>query len=380
MSYITGDARMTTRRTLPLFLVLVLLLSASASAHDTDGPHDGHGAGTKWYRGNTHAHTVLCGHADSEPAAVAGWYLDRGYHFLCLSEHNQFIDPKDVPLPDGRRKDFILIPGEEITSQHVHMTGLNIDKLVGWLAQGSKSKVIQDFTDRTRDVAGVPIINHPNFNWALTAGDIRPVHRCHLFELYNGHPHVHNDGDATRPSTEAMWDDLLTGGMVIYGVSSDDAHEFKAMAPERSNPGRGWVMVRAKELKPTAIADAIDHGDFYASNGVFLSDVSVGDQEYRVKVDRDSTEAEVVKPEVMGKRVGPEGEPEPGYRIDFIGPAGKVVKGVDGDEAACGRDKNLAYLRAKVTFTRKLPDGTLIQHFAWTQPAFNDGRVEKLNR
>src|SRR3954453_17862800 len=73
-----------------------------------------------WYRGNTHAHTVRCGHADSEPEAVAKWYLDREYNFLCLSEHNQFIDPATVKLPDDRRKDFILVPGEEITGKNVH--------------------------------------------------------------------------------------------------------------------------------------------------------------------------------------------------------------------------------------------------------------------
>src|SRR5215212_10107531 len=58
-------------------------------------------AKTHWYRGNTHVHTVLCGHADSAPEVVAKWYLDRGYHFLCLSEHNRFIDPANVALPPG---------------------------------------------------------------------------------------------------------------------------------------------------------------------------------------------------------------------------------------------------------------------------------------
>ena len=46
----------------------------------------------KWYKGNTHVHTVLCGHADSTPEAVAQWYHDRGYNFLVLSEHNIFLN------------------------------------------------------------------------------------------------------------------------------------------------------------------------------------------------------------------------------------------------------------------------------------------------
>ena len=52
----------------------------------------------KWYKGNTHVHTVLCGHADSTPEVVAQWYHDRGYNFLVLIEHNKFIDPTTVKL------------------------------------------------------------------------------------------------------------------------------------------------------------------------------------------------------------------------------------------------------------------------------------------
>lgn len=65
-------------------------------------------ADTQWYKGNTHAHTVLCGHADSSPEAVAKWYHDHGYQFLVLSEHNIFIDPATVELPEDSREDFIL--------------------------------------------------------------------------------------------------------------------------------------------------------------------------------------------------------------------------------------------------------------------------------
>lgn len=363
------------RSSLPL--TILLALAAVAAGHD-EANHPGHpDHPLRWFRGNTHSHTVRCGHADSEPEAVAKWYLDRGYHFLCLSEHNQFIDPATVKLPEGRREDFILIPGEEITGEHVHMTGLNVNKLVGWVAQGSKSRIIQTYTDRTRDVEGVPIINHPNFMWALTAADIRPVKRCYLFELYNGHPSVHNDGDADHPSTEAMWDDLLTDGMAMYGVSSDDAHEFKGdFAPRRSNPGRGWVMVHAAELTPHAISDAIDHGRFYASSGVFLKEVAVSDASYRVVIDHEATEAEVKKPEVLGKHVEATEQAKEGYLIEFIGPGGKVLKTVEAQEGDCPRDAGAAYLRARITYTHKTADGALIRHFAWTQPAFTDGRLE----
>jgi hypothetical protein len=347
-------------------------LAAPARAAEGDPAPD---QPARWYRGNTHAHTTRCGHADSEPEAVAQWYLDRGYHFLCLSEHNQFIDPATVKLPEGRRSDFILIPGQEITGEKVHMTGLNVEKLVGHLVRGPNGKVIQAYTDFTRQVGGAPIINHPNFMWALSVSDIRPVRNCFLFELHNGHPSVNNGGDATRPSTEKMWDDLLTDGMVIYGVSSDDMHELKHVDRSRSNPGRGWVMVRAPELTPDAITDALDRGDFYATSGVMLSAVELTEKAYRVSIDETATSAEIAKPEAIGELLSP-GTEKPGYRIEFVGPGGATLASADGPDATYPRDPGVAYFRARITLVREA-HGELRRFRAWTQPVFQDGRLPK---
>jgi hypothetical protein len=178
-----------------------------------------------------------------------------------------------------------------------------------------------------------------------------------------------------------MWDTLLSDGMTVYGVSSDDAHAFASpFAPKKSNPGRGWVMVRAAELTPDAISHAIDHGDFYASSGVFLTDVTITDAEYRVSVDLPATRAETAKPEVLGKLVPLPKARIPDCWIDFIGPGGKVLQTVEGDHAAFKRDKSIAYVRAKVTFTTERAGGAAEQHFAWTQPVFEDGREKDLDR
>ena len=336
-------------------------------------------AEVKWFRGNTHAHTTRCGHADSEPEVVAKWYLDHGYHFLCLSEHNQFIDPKTVKLPDDRRKDFILVPGEEITGQHVHMTGLNMERIVNHLIKGPNGKVIQAFTDATRELGGTPIINHPNFQWALKTSDIRPARNCYLFELWNAHPGVNSAGNAEHISTEQMWDELLTDGMVMYGVSSDDTHHLKVIDRNKSNPGRGWVMVQAKELTPNAIATAMDRGDFYATSGVMLKTAERGPKGSRIVVDEDATARYADDPMVIGE-ILPAGSAPTGYQIEFIGPSGKVLAGHTGTDASYSppADAQLAFFRGRVSFVRTASDGTLRRYRAWTQPVFLDGRVEKL--
>jgi hypothetical protein len=255
------------------------------------------------------------------------------------------------------------------------MTGLNMNRIVNHLIKGPNGKVIQRFTEMTRELGGTPIINHPNFRWALKVSDIRPVKNCFLFELWNGHPAVNNNGDATRPSTEKMWDDLLTDGMLIYGVSSDDTHQLKVIDRSKSNPGRGWVMVHATELTPKAVAAALDRGDFYATSGVMLKSIALTSQSLKIVVDEAATRHEVAKDHVIGELLAA-GSAKPGYSIEFFGPTGKLLAGAEGMEATYTREESLEYFRARVSFVHAI-NGELRRHRAWTQPVFQDGRVEK---
>ncbi len=327
------------------------------------------GDSTTWYRGNTHAHTKICGHADSSPETVVQWYHDRGYNFLILSEHNHFIDPDSVMMPANQRDDFILIPGEEISGPGaVHTTAMNIRHLVPWdFRHEHKSEIIQNHVHGTVAAGGQAIINHPNYLYAISAADILPVKQLYMMELYNGHPLVNLYGDAEHPPVEEMWDTLLTRGMTIYGVSSDDAHHFAKSDTMSSNPGRGWVMVRARELKEDAITDAMVRGDFFASNGVMLSTCSRSQTEYKIVVDEKRTARELAMPELRGKRVsaGPEG-----YLIEFIGPQGLVLSATRGTAATYRTKKSDTFVRARVTLRRCHQKGGLEEFYAWGQPVF----------
>lgn len=352
--------------------------AACAAAVTSAAPHD---AGGAWFRGNTHVHTVLCGHADSTPEAVAKWYLDRGYHFLVLSEHNQFIDPNDVELPADRREDFILIPGQEITGHKViHTTALNTRGVVPWdFNHIDKSRIVRNHVEGAREAGGEAILNHPNFQFALTADDMRPVRELRFFELFNGHPSVHNEGSETRASTEAIWDDLLTDGRLLYGVSSDDAHQFKSWSADVSNPGRGWVVVESEALEPDAITEAMKRGDFYSSSGVHLRAGSRDTDARRcyLAVDEAATLRELEWEGIRGRRAK-EGDAAPaeGWRLSFIGPEGRVLESVAATEAVFTLPEGVAYGRAVASFTRRHPDRGLESFFAWLQPVFGDGREE----
>ena len=335
-----------------------------------------------WYKGNTHVHTVLCGHADTHPDTVARWYLERDYHFLVLSEHDQFIDPKSVNLPIDRRKDFILIPGQELSDfNHIHTTAMNIDREVHTHPHESDSiKLITDphfssninltqrYIDSTISAGGKPILNHPNWGKGIPARDIQQVERLNMIELYNGHPGVKNWGNDKLPTVEEKWDSLLTAGKKIYGVSSDDAHNFKKWGPEVSNPGRGWVMVQSNELSANAITESMSKGRFYASSGVFLSLVSSSKEEYQITVDTAATFQSINNSFVVGFKNENSKE---GFAIEFIADGGEIIQRVEGVSAKIKIPDGVKYLRGKVIYSIKR-SSFMEQFFAWTQPVFLD--------
>lgn len=332
---------------------------------------------SQWYKGNTHAHTVLCGHADSSPEAVAKWYHDHGYHFLILSEHNIYIDPSEVDLPKAARSDFILIPGEEITgSRNVHSTAVNVPRLIDWKFDSERvSDIIRDHLERSNQAGGEHILNHPTYKYAVTAEDMKGVPELRIFELHNAHPNTirHTlDVDEGYVTTEDMWDDMLTAGMTIYGVSSDDTHTLKEFHIEASNPGRGWVMVNSAELTPDSITESLKSGDFYATSGVILSrDKKMGGV-VEVAVDVDATLAELHSPYVLGHRLE---EAAPGFLIEFVGATGRVLDHVHGSKGSYEAGREDLYVRSRISYTRRFGDG-YEQFFAWTQPAFTDDRAE----
>jgi hypothetical protein len=299
--------------------------------------------GTSWYRGNTHTHTVESD-GDSPPEYVAQWYKEHGYNFLVLSDHNVFTDPAQLShLTDSG---FILIAGEEVTSGYegrpVHVNGLNLPGLVEPRTGLTLVATIQSNVDAIREVEGVPHINHPNYQWAFGAEELALVENDRLFEIYNGHPSVHNEGGGGFPSLEEIWDMLLTGGKRIYGIAVDDAHHFQGeFAPNRSNPGRGWISVRARSLDAVEIMQQLEAGQFYASTGVRLADVVT--EEGRLEI-----------------HIAPRGDSR--YTTTFIGSGGRVLSVSLENPAVYALQGRERYVRAKVTDSRG--------DAAWVQPVF----------
>src|SRR5690606_4105945 len=113
-----------------------------------------------------------------------------------------------------------------------------------------------------------------------------------FFEVYNGHPMVNNYGDSLRPGTETMWDLINIAYSnrnqpLMYGLATDDSHNYHQFGSAYANAGRGWVMVYADSLTPSSLIRAMESGDWYATTGVLLDERSFEGGTLHIRVRED---------------------------------------------------------------------------------------------
>ncbi len=337
--------RVTSARRIVLALVLGAGLAAAAmrplaQQAPASGAADGR---LRWFKGNTHTHT-LNSDGDSTPDDVVRWYREHGYQFLVLTDHNYLTSVDGLNALHGADERFLVIKGEEVTSsvakKPVHVNGLDVNKQSGAQTGATVAEVLQRAVDAVRAASGVPHINHPNFQWALTTEDLKQTRNYKLFEIYNGHPTVNNVGGGGVPGLEEIWDRILASGMLVYGIAVDDAHNFKDPGnPRVAGPGRGWVVVRAPRLDARTLLESMERGDFYASTGVVLDDVRTTPSSMTVQVRVDGTSR---------------------YRIQFVGRGGEVLREFTEPSATYAFTGNEGYVRARVLESNG--------RMAWVQP------------
>ncbi len=367
----------------------------------------------EWFKGNTHTHSYWSD-GDDFPEMIMEWYKTHGYDFICLSDHNTLAQGEkwklipDFPAHERRFKEylnkygedwvtyevdsakrvrvklktleeyaplfeekgkFLIIQSEEITDafekKPVHINAINVKEAILPSGGSSVTEVMQNNLDKVyeqRQRTGQAMfahINHPNFIWGISLQDMMKLNGDRFFEVFNGHPMVNNYGDSTRPGTEQMWDLLLINGVqknkpFLYGLATDDSHNYLSYGIRNSNPGRGYIMVHARELTAASIIEAMESGNFYSSTGVELEKVTFQEGYLSIKV-----------------------KPKAGvtYAIQFIGAdKGKenasILKVVNGTEAKFKIKKRHAFVRANVISSKYQENPFREGDFerAWVQP------------
>ncbi len=335
-------------------LVLVVAMGCASPHAPAEPPPPRSKAGAsapRFLKGQLHLHSNASGDSRTPPDDVARWYAEHGYDFIVFTDHNRVTDGPDVG-------EMLVLPGMEITinvedcvpAPEGPLCPLHVNALLVDVARGEPE--LPPPPDLRREtlyrhglaisdaLGGVAQLNHPNFHYAADAALVATLARDRtlLLEVANNAIDSNNEGDATHPSTEAIWDEALRTGVDVWGTATDDAHHYDDAESTRARGemafegDRGWVMVRASRDRGS-IRAALERGDFYATSGALLDDVQCSDA---------------------------------GLRVVPSDPAARIICVADGRPTAplrgritCPRDE-AGYVRARIYDSA--------QRIAWTQP------------
>ena len=335
----------------------------------------------RWWRGQVHIHTN-----ETEPANAISWYKYHGYNFAIITDLNYATPVEALKSVYDAPGQFIVIKGIEL-----HLDSNN--KIYDTMGYGGRPEEIEEFRDSAtymielpdelpvdtynrqakmiRNAGGIPSIAHPNLTWALTVEDLLKTdpELIKHFEVRTSEPGMNDKGGGGHPSTEEIWDQVLSTGRIMFCPAADDSHHFNHFGPKTfwwgsrpvtqapSLPGRTSVYVYAPELTSEAIISAIDNGEFYSVK----HDLTLPIEFVSYKV---SNEGIYIELSDQGKDIG---WPVPGgnttlYNTYFIGRNGKVLKKDETLNPSYNFQGDELYVRARV----ECSDGAV----AWTQPIF----------
>lgn len=235
---------------------------------------DAFSAPGRFYKGNLHTHSTR---SDGRlaPEEVCRQYRERGYDFLCISDH--FLETYGFPLVDTqafRTEDFTTLIGAELHAPATHLGDLWHILAVGLPLDFKSTGADEDGPALARRAAAAGAfvgIAHPQW-YGLDAGDGQALDAAHAVEIYN---HTCEMLSA-RPEGVTLLDQLLNQGRRVTGFASDDAHFHAADA------FGGWVHVKAEALEPQALLAALKAGHSYASQGPEILSVDRDGDQIRV--------------------------------------------------------------------------------------------------
>jgi len=318
-----------------------------------------------WLKGSTHVHARPSGDSSTPIPEVIQWYEDHRYDFIVLTDHNQISELSRDATPtvgvavSAAGSQLIVLAGIELTHNpsncippgdksgkcriHVNLLGVTArttGKLT-WADRKTRERIpkYEAALAQQKVLGGIAQINHPNWFWGMSGDLLAELARrgFTLVEIANAAFAKWNKGDKDHSDMDTVWDAALAQGVTLWGVASDDAHDYGTSKKQKYPAGGGWVVVKAQR-DPQAILAALAAGHFYSSNGVVLE---------HAEVDGDALVVEVATAE------------RGSYTIDFI-ENGKRAQRVAGKIARRTLPAT-GYVRALVT----REDGKR----AWVQPA-----------
>ena len=259
------------------------------------------GKNGKFYKANLHCHTC---NSDGRmtPEMVKEEYMARGYSVVAFTDHEHVLDNSN--LTDG---EFLAINGCEVAIKesprestlvktdmrvvHMNFYAKTPDNLVTpcynsvydhYLNDNIRDKVqYEGEYERVYSAEGISEIiaeakrcgfivsyNHPT--WSLEdARHFTGYEGLFAVEIYN-----HGTAVMGLPTDELAVDQMRRAGKRVFVTACDDNHNWQKFGTPECDSFGGFVMIDAPELSYSAIMNALESGDFYASTGAEIHSIT----------------------------------------------------------------------------------------------------------
>ena len=264
-----------------------------------------------FYKANLHCHTT-CSDGKKTPEQVKELYKKLGYSIVAFTDHDILI-----PHDDLTDDTFLALHGFEMETNekkpwadqpktcHLCFIGLEKKNLTQPMWHRSKylfgnapnfkhlvkfddtlpdyervysSEGISEIMQTAREKGFFVTYNHPG--WSLEDySNYMGYHGMHAMEMFNGSCLVGGFNDYNP----RVYDDILRGGERIFVVGGDDNHNGAPDFSRRSDSGKAFTMIKAKNLKYRTVTKALENGDFYASEGPEIRELYYEDGKVYVK-------------------------------------------------------------------------------------------------
>ncbi len=255
-----------------------------------------------FYKANLHCHTNLSD-AHLTPEEVKQAYSERGYSIVAFTDHDilfnhydELLDSEFLPLVgyevsvDGMSSpyqyqkmlhmnlyakdpttvtqpffNYNCVPwlkglGTELSPEHLEALSRSVfvDKGEGQLFPAKVNAII----DAANKNGFLVTLNHPNWS-LLTCDDCIKYEGLWAMEVYN-HGCFSISG---FPDDDRVYDEILRSGRKIFVTATDDNHNSSSFDDPRSDSFGGWTMIKAEKLDYASVIEAMEKGNFYATQG-----------------------------------------------------------------------------------------------------------------
>lgn len=209
-----------------------------------------------WYIGSLHNHTI---HSDGGLSVtdLVRLHKEAGFEFAAITDHNTVRQHYDFAAAAKAHPDFLLIPGEEVTTPFGHANVIG-SPLGAWFdfrynaGDGSLPKIIS----KAHELGAIFSPNHPfaqctSCEWRYPASEYAAAD---AMEVWNG------AWDLTDTLALGLWDRNLKNGRHVIALGGADYHRGDDLLVPAA-----WVY--AKNLSTAAIMDGMKKGHLVLTDG-----------------------------------------------------------------------------------------------------------------